>query len=192
MLISHGHSTATALFLPELNPIAKCSDDDGRAQLSSATANSYPDQAAHDSCSVLVSMAHVSTLTEPAQIGGVQRRRWQQEESSSSWRPTLRLPRYSVPTAAPLQRSTKRLRNPALRPAASCSMAELECVLRESNPDLLRACHYCSNTCHLENWSWVVGIMNFTVNLPSRVRQASGPPWRAICSAHATANQVYS
>jgi hypothetical protein len=55
MLISDRHSKATALSLPELKPIASCSEDLETAQQG---------QSANDSCASLLSMAHVSNLIE--------------------------------------------------------------------------------------------------------------------------------
>jgi hypothetical protein len=62
ILISSG--SAAAVSLPELKPIAMCSHNVESTQRRTATETSDQDQLARDSCSALMSMAHVSTLTE--------------------------------------------------------------------------------------------------------------------------------
>jgi hypothetical protein len=57
-------ASVTALSLPELKPIAVCSRWGASAQGPSATATSEQGDTARNSCSILMSMAHVSTMTE--------------------------------------------------------------------------------------------------------------------------------
>ena len=64
MRISNRHQNATALSLPELKPIAECSNGDGRDQFPSRKESSNTGLPDRDSCSALLSMAHVSTLLE--------------------------------------------------------------------------------------------------------------------------------
>lgn len=63
-LILYGGASVTALSLPELKPIAVCSRWAASAPGPSTTATSEQGDTARNSCSILMSMAHVSSMTE--------------------------------------------------------------------------------------------------------------------------------
>jgi len=64
ILILFSGANAAALSLPELKPIAMCRDNVESTRRPTATETSEQGQLLRDSCSVLMSMAHVSTLLE--------------------------------------------------------------------------------------------------------------------------------